>query len=177
MRWQCSGRVLGVDLAPRYTGLVVISETGLFLHSLTLHYPLVRKHKGDPPISEAQRIERMLAIANTIVGICKKWQIRYVGIEGYAMDARFQAHQIGEVAGVVKTQLFLALRMIPEVVPPQTARKHLMGYGRPDKKQVIEVVHDGLGWAEVKGDHEADAAVVGKYVFDMKVAEEKELSL
>ena len=177
MKWQCSGRVLGVDLAPRYTGIVILSETGLFLHSLTLRYPLTRKHKSDPPISEAQRIERMLAIANAIVGLCKKWKIRYIGIEGYAMDARFQAHQIGEVAGVLKTQLFLALRMIPEVVPPQTARKHLMGYGRPDKKQVVEVVHDGLGWAEVDGEHEADAAVVAKYVFDKKVAEEKELVL
>lgn len=173
---QCSGRVLGVDLAPKKTGLLILSEQGIYLRSQTLSYPLVRTHKSDPPISEAQRIERMLQIANEIIGLCKTWKIRYVGIEGYAMDARFQAHQIGEVAGTVKTQLWLALHMIPEVVSPNTGRKHVLGYGRATKEQVVEVVRDGLGYP-IQTDHEADAGVVARYVFDKKCVEEKEAAL
>lgn len=155
---------------------MILSEQALFLRAQTIDLPLARTHKGDPPISEAQRIERMLQIANTIIGICKTWKIRYIGIEGYAMDARFQAHQIGEVAGVLKTQIYLALHMIPEVVAPNVGRKHVLGYGRPTKDQVVEVVRDGLGYP-VENDHEADAGVVARYVFDKKVVEEKEAAL
>lgn len=151
----------------------MLSEQGIFLRAQTLHYPLSRQRKSDPPITEADRIQRMLAVANEVIGICKTWKIRHVGIEGYAMDARFQAHQIGEVAGVLKTQLYLALRIIPEIVPPNTGRKHVMGYGRPTKEQIVEVVRDGLGY-DVKTDHEADAAVVARFLFDKRVVEEKE---
>lgn len=175
-RWQSSGRILGVDLSPRNTGLVVIDEMGIFMRSQTLRYALTREKKSDPPITESQRIERMLSIANDVIGICKLWKIKFIGIEGYAMDARFQAHQIGEVAGTLKTQIYLALRRIPYIVPPQTARKHVTGYGRPDKKQIFEIVSEGLAWP-VKTEHEADAGIVARYLFDRIVAEEKELTV
>lgn len=172
-KWRASGRVLGVDLAPRKTGLLILTDQGIYMHSRTLTYALARTHKSDPPISEAQRIERMLAIANEIIGVCKTYKIAHVGIEGYAMDARFQAHQIGEVAGVVKTQLYLALRMIPTIVAPNVGRKHVLGYGRPDKAQIVKVVRDGLGYP-VQSDHEADAGVVARYTFDQKVLEHQQ---
>ncbi len=116
----------------------------------------------------------MLGIANEVVGIFRTWKVRWSGIENYAMGAAFRAHQIGEVAGVVKSQLWLALRMVAGVVPPSAARKHVMGYGGSmTKDQIVEVVRDGLGYA-INGDHEADAAVVARYTFDKKVAEERE---
>lgn len=135
---------------------------------------LTRDKKNDAPVTEAQRIERMLGIANEIIGVFKTWRVRWVGIEGFAMAAAFRAHQVGEVAGVVKSQLWLALKLVPEIVAPSAARKHVMGYGRPDKRQVVEVVREGLGHP-VKNDHEADASVVARYTFDKKVAEQKEI--
>ncbi len=117
----------------------------------------------------------MLGVANDIVGILRTWKVRWSGIENYAMGAGFRAHQIGEVAGVVKSQLWLALRMVSRVVPPSAARKHVFGYGGSmTKDQIIEMVRDGLGYT-INGEHEADAGVVARYTFDQRVAEEREI--
>jgi hypothetical protein len=172
-RWQCSGRVLGVELSTAHTGLVVLSESGVFLHASTLDYQLTRQHKGDQPVTEAQRIERMLGIANDVVGITKDWKIRYVGIRGHAMNAA--AYQVGEVSGVLKTQLYLALRIVSEVVPSIPAHKHVLGQGRPAGHEVVRAVRDGLGY-DAKTPTEAEAAIVARYLFDKKVAEQKEVA-
>lgn len=117
----------------------------------------------------------MLSIANDVVGIFRIWKVRWVGIENYAMSAAFRAHQIGEVAGVVKSQLWLALKMVADVVAPNQARKHVLGYGAAKKNVIVEVVRDGLGYP-IANDHEADAGVVARFTFDKKVAEEKEIA-
>jgi Holliday junction resolvasome RuvABC endonuclease subunit len=164
---------MGIDLALQHTGLAIFTANGIHQRNITLDYPLTRGSKRDPPIPQAEIVRRLICIANEIVGYVRSFKVRHVGIEGYAMDARYQAHQIGEVAGVVKTQLWLACAIVPEIVPPNTARKHVMGYGSPDKKTVVNVVEQGLGII-VDNDHEADACVVGRYLFDKVVAEEKE---
>ena len=173
MRWQCSGRVLGVELSTHHTGLVILSESGIFLSANTLDHQLTRKHKGDPQVTEAQRIERMLDIANTVVGIVKASKVRYVGIMGHTVSAT--SHQVGEVAGVLKTQLYLALKIVPQVVPSIPAHKHIMERGRPPTEDVVQVVRDGLGY-DTRTDVEAEAGIVARYLFDMKVAAQKEVA-
>lgn len=165
---------MGLDLALRDTGIVILSEYGSLLRAISLSYPLARKRKGDPPISEADRVERLINLTNEIVGIAKDYGVVYAAVEGYAYDKRFQAHQLGEIAGNVKVQLWLARRVLVSTVPPSTARKHLFGYGSPSKEQTMEVVRDRLG-LRVSNDHEADAYVVARYLFHEVVAREKEM--
>jgi len=157
------------------TGISIYTRDGLHHRCFTIEEIVARGSKKDPPIPEVERIRRCLRVANQIVKIVEDFQIRHVGIEGYAFSKPHQAHQIGEVAGVVKSQLWLKHRIIPRVVPPTSARKHVLGYGGSvAKKDVVKVVEQGLGVA-VENDHEADATVVARWTFDHVVAEEKEV--
>lgn len=166
---------MGIDLALRSTGLSIYTAGGVHQRCFTLNYPLSRGSKNDPPIPQIEITRRLIGIANEIIGTIKSYKVRHVGIEGYAMNARFRAHQIGEVAGVVKTQLWLACGIVAHIVAPSSARKHVMGYGRPSKEEIVNVVEQGLG-VEVDNDHEADATVVARYTFDKVVAMEKEIA-
>jgi Holliday junction resolvasome RuvABC endonuclease subunit len=166
---------MGLDLALNFTGVAILNETGQVQFVKTLNNGLKRE-KGDPPITQSEVIQRLIDVANEIVGLAKDYKVHHVGIENYAYGAKYQAHQIGEVAGLVKVQLALACGIIPEVVPPSTARKHVMGYGGAgvSKDDIKHVVREGLG-VEIETDHEADAVVVGRYRFDMAVARQKEM--
>lgn len=166
---------MGLDLALRETGVIILSERGSLLRNFTLSYPLTRKKKSDPPISETDRIERLINLTNEIVGIAKEYRVRYAAIEGYAYEKRFQAHQIGEIAGNVKVQLWLARKIVVDVIPPKTGRKHFLGYGNAGKEQVEQVVRDRLG-LRVDNDHEADAYVAVRCLFDEVVGREKEMA-
>lgn len=176
-RWRCSGPVLGIDLSLQYTGLSIYTAAGVHQRCITIEEKLTRGKKSDPPIPEPERIARICRIANVIVRVVKLYKIKHVGIEGPAHNARFQSHQLGEVNGAVKMQLWLKFGISPRVTPPSSARKHAIGYGGPGvtKKQVMEVVEQGLG-VVVENDHEADATVIARYTFDTVVAEEEELN-
>ena len=165
---------MGLDLALAQTGLVILTEHGSLLRHFTLRYPLSRKKRSDPPITEADRIQRLINLTNEIVGIAKEYKVRYAAVEGFAYAKQFQAHQLGEVAGNLKVQMWLARKILVQVVPPKTARKHFLGYGNPSKQQVMEVVQDRLG-LRVDNDHEADAYVIARYLFDEVAGREKEM--
>ena len=171
LKWKCSGRIMGIDLALRATGVVILDRTGVCLRHTTIREPIGRQRKTDPPITETERVLRLKSIAQQIVQMANSFKVHFVGIEGYAFTRSFQAHQIGEVAGVVKLQLLLSSGIIPHIVSPNTGRKHVLGRGVASKAQIIEVVKS-LN-VEVDNDHEADAYVVARYVFDHQVAKEK----
>jgi len=143
------------------------------LENCTLNYKFNRK-RGDPPITEAERIGRLINLTNDIVGIAKNYKVRYAALEGYAHNKKFQAHQIGEIAGNVKVQLWLARKILVDVIPPSTARKHFFGYGSAEKKQIFQILTDGLG-IMVNNDHEADSYVVARYLWDMVAQREREV--
>lgn len=134
---------------------------------------LARVHRADEVVTEAQRIERMLSVANAAVALCKRTKIRFVGIMGYAMTAH--DCEVGEICGALKTQLYLALRIVPEVVSSALSHKHLVGTGRPVASDVAQVVREGLGY-DTKTDAEVRAAVAARYLFDRKVTEMKEVA-
>lgn len=174
-RWRSSGAVLGIDLALAATGLSIYSNAGVHRRCSSIFEPLSRGTKKDPPIPEPERLARILRIANEIIRVIRIYDIRHVGIEGAAHNARYQSHQLGEVAGVVKTQIWMKYGIAPRIVPPSAARKHVIGYGGSlDKDQIEEAVEQGLG-VVTENDHEADATVIARYTFDMVVAEEQEL--
>lgn len=151
----------------------MLTDVGLPLRVLTI------KTQIDENASEAQRIERLLQIANEVVGFVKDFKVHHVGIEDYAYSRGWQAHQIGEVGGVVKTQLWLACGIVARPAGIKSARKHVLGYGgsfgkgKEAKENIVRVVRDGYG-VDVDNDHEADSFVVARYTFDSVVAEERE---
>lgn len=165
---------MGVDLALEKTGICVLTKWGHVQRVLTLEYPLARRKKSDPPIMESDRIRRLVSVTNDVVGLCQDFQVRWVAIEGYAYSKRYQSHQLGEIAGNVKVQLWLAHGIVAETIPPTSARKSVLGFGNTNKSEVMRVVRDGLG-VEVDNDHEADATVIARAYFDQLVVEQKEL--
>jgi len=151
--------------------VVILTEYGSLLRHHSLEYPLARK-RGEPPISEAEKIERLVNLTNEIVGLAKTYKVRYVALEGFAHNKRFQAHQIGEIAGNVKVQLWLARQILVEIVPPATGRKHLFGYGSAKKDQCLEILADRMG-LELDNTHESDAYVVANYLWHIVARREK----
>jgi len=159
---------MGLDLSAVNTGVTILTEAGgLPLRHLTLEHPLTRKKKIDPPISEEDQIARMLNLANEIIGLVKGFKIEHIAIEGPAYAKPNSAHLIGQICGAVKTQLWLAVRKVANIVPPLTGRKTVFGFGVRDKKLVVEMVRE-LG-VECRTDHEADSWVTARHEF-MRVA-------
>jgi hypothetical protein len=154
--------------------VTVLTEAGLVQRTLTIQTKL------DKDASEAQRIERLIYIANELVGIVKEFRIVDLGVEDYAYAAGYSAHQIGEIGGTIKTQIWLACGVVVRPAPIKSARKHVIGYGgslgktsKEAKANTVHIVREGYG-VDVANDHEADSFVVARYTFDKVVAEAKE---
>lgn len=161
---------MGLDLELVNTGVVILTEDGHLLRSGTIVKPLVSKkyHK----ITERDRIYRILEIANDIVGNVKKFKIQHIAIEGGGASfkgtgkgrQKSNVFQRGGLAYVVMTQVFLACKLLPRVVAANSARKVVLGYGKPSKEDVEWVLwRNGV---EVGTGHEADAYVVARWMFD-----------
>ena len=168
---------MGIDLAPRMTGISIYTRFGSHQACYTIEEVIARRSKRDPPITEKDRIIRCVRVFRRISELITAYNVKHVGIEGYAYSQAAQAHQIGEVGGVVKTQLLMKHDILPRIVPPTTARKHVFGYGGSipgGKESIKRIVGEGLG-VSVDNDHEADATVVAKWTFDMVAAEEREI--
>lgn len=152
--------------------MVVLTDRGLVLRSVTLDYPLVSK-AGRPPVTERDRVDRILHLANDIIGIIRTMRVLYVAIEGKGATFRGQAHvfQRGGLAYVVMTQLWLACHLFPEVVAASTARKVVLGYGHAKKPDVEAALKANR--VELGSDHEADAYVVARWMYE-QVKEENE---
>ena len=158
-----TGNLMGIDLALRNTGIVVLTEQGLLMRSFTIKHQFKRAKKEK--ITEAHRVERLLAVTSEIIRHVETFRIRHVALENFAYNQAHQAHQMGEMAGALKTQLWLNRRIIAIPEPVTTARKHVFGNGGISKDDAFEILHNHLFLA-VDSDHEADAYVVARYVYD-----------
>lgn len=164
-------RILGIDLSPVHTGLVILNETGLIMRAATIDYA-IKKEKHRPKIEEGARIQRMLCVANDIIGTVKQFRIQMVAMEGaiYGNNQAYK-HHIGEVSGSVKTQLWLASHIVPIVVAATAARKHFLGNGTAKKDEIMMVLKR-LGM-DFETNHESDAYLVARYLYDDLVMERK----
>ncbi len=181
-------RYVGLDLSLLGSGLVSLENNGEIVHKKVVGEPL----KRDALVR--QKVERILYITGTIIRFVKfnsfevhefadgeesVWNIYpRVGIENYAFGAAFankrkktvspggNTFDLGELGGVVKTQLWLGLKIEPYMIASSSARKHVFGDGRLKKKEVIPRLK-AMG-VDFKDHNIADAYVVAEALRRMK---------
>lgn len=149
------------------TGLVVLTDRGHVLRSATYHYPLASTKKL--PVSERDRVDRILHLANDIIGVIRTFGVQFVAIEagGASFGAKSQAIQRGGLLYVVLTQIWLACHLFPDLVTANSARKTVLGYGGKGKDQKGKVIEAlGLNNITFETDHEADAYVVARWKYE-----------
>ena len=148
------------------TGLVVLTDRGHVLRSTTYYYPLTSSKKRN--VSERDRVDRILHLANDIIGVIRTFSVQHIAIEagGASFGAKSQAIQRGGLLYVVLTQIWLACHIFPELVTANSARKSVLGYGgrgKGQKDRVIEAL--SLAGISFDTDHEADAYVAARWMF------------
>lgn len=157
---------MGLDLSLQHTGVGILSRDGHVLRHLTLDYVFDRRRKGDPPITEMERTERLIGITNDIVGIAKDFDVRWAAVEDYAYSQVNQAARLGEIGGNVKVQVYLAAGLVLEPIVASSARKIILGYGGSiAKTDIVDAVNEGFN-LDCNNDHEADSLVIARAMFE-----------
>lgn len=112
--------------------------------------------------TEIDRIDRLIHIANGIMGVLREKEARCVGIENYGFASKGRLAMLGELGGVIKTQLFLAKKR-PIVLSANSVRKFLLGKATKDKKEVFKNLLS-LGYQRPGNMDESDALAVAHVV-------------
>lgn len=105
--------------------------------------------------------QRMLKIRKELLEILNNFQIRSAGLESlyFAKNAK-SALKVAEAIGVIKLTLAETGVSLTELTPLQV-KMAIVGYGRAEKRQVLEMVKIMLGGQDVLGpSHVGDAVAV-----------------
>lgn len=157
--FSVEGYFVGLDLSLRGAGVCMIDGFGTVRESGVAGYEL----KRTAPVRE--KIERMIEIAGFILDVCKKVvgnEYVNIGIENYAFSRAGMQNDLGELHGVVKSQIWLALSVEPDIVVVSSARKVVFGKGNFPKKGIMPALMErGI---EFKNQDIADAYVVAEYL-------------
>lgn len=149
---------MGLDVSLTGTGIEILDQDAERVYSSTVGYSL------NGAKTEREAVERLVWIANEIVGLVKKFGVELVGVEGYAFGAKYGRERLAELHGVLKSQLFLSCQIIPSVVPPKTARSKVFGKGCGGiKKKFVRPLLKQRG-VEIDDPDQADAHVVARYL-------------
>jgi hypothetical protein len=150
---------LGLDLSLTGAGVVVLDEAGVVLRAEVFGYSLDRK------ATPRDKIERIIFIASKVIGVVGElndaenveWD---AGVEHYAFRQMGAVADLGEINGVVKTQLWMAYNISPRAVVVSRARKVVLGAGNVKKEKIISLLRErGLVFL----DHNiADAYVIAE---------------
>jgi Holliday junction resolvasome RuvABC endonuclease subunit len=146
--------ILGLDLSDRGAGIVTLdATTGIVWAAETVGYALKRT------ATVRERVERMLDIATAVVRAYRAAPAPCgVAIEQFAWGARGAQNDLGELHGVVKTQLWLACRVEPVLYIVSQIRKEIFGKGNLKKDKILpHVVERGVPVAD---HNQADAWAV-----------------
>lgn len=177
-------RIVGLDLSLTKTAVLVLDWQGEVLFATEVGHPLELKARVK------DKVERLLTIAKTVVRVIDNHSFEVtrrgetkttvcrpeVVIEGYAFSVAGggnkkkgnkpqrpvagKAFDLGELGGVVKTQIWLRFAIEPVIIAPNTARKAVFGSGRTKKKDVLPLLQK-KGLSFTSGDI-ADAYVVAE---------------
>lgn len=153
---------MGLDLSLRGAGAVVVDEDGVVQDFGLWGEDL------DRSATVKQKVERLVYIADKIIRMANRARSEgtlFIGIEDYAYSRRGAQNDLGEIGGTVKTQIWLALKSVPNVIAASSARKEALGKGRfskgkKGKKEIINAVCK-RGF-EVSDDNIADAYVIAE---------------
>lgn len=136
-------KIVGVDASLTSTGVAVAVNGGYWTDTIQ---------------SKKRGAERLIEIRKRIRDVVKKADL--VALEGYAFARPNQAHQIGELGGVLR--VLLAEMSVPWVeVAPAAVKKFATGKGNAKKEQVAVGVYKKWG-KEFGTNDEADAFVLAK---------------
>ena len=144
--------ILGLDLSLTGTGVVVINDNAEVIENYTVGEKLPRKAR------QKDKIERILDICKKICTTASEHKVKRIGIEGFAFQARGAQNDLGELHGVVKSQIWLSFAIEPEIIPPTSARKKALGSGKIKKKEVVNALTK-LGY-KCNDHNQADALVI-----------------
>lgn len=137
---------LGIDASLTGTGTSLIRSNGIAATNR-----IASKHTG---------IARLINIEDRLKYIVDTNKLNLVLIEGYAYAAQNQAHQIGELGGVIRRMLYK--KQLPWVeVSPSQVKKFATGKGNAKKDLIIMNVFKKWG-QEFETSDEADAFVLAK---------------
>lgn len=155
---------MGLDISLTGTGVVVINSAGDIVFNDVFGYSLKKTDEAEA------HIERMIYIIKRILQVGREYSVTKVGIENYAFGIvkghtgrSFQSSsqsKLAELHGVIKTQLLMSKRIVPDIVAIKTGRKVVFGNGNLAKKDVIpRLEKHGL---KFKNDNDADAFVIAE---------------
>lgn len=147
--------IMGLDLSCTATGIVVIGPSGWICFE-TVGGKLTR----DAPVRD--KVERLWTITAHIIEAFDKYKVKQVAIEGYAWGARGAQNDLGELHGVVKSQLWRGRQCEPQIVQCSAARKAVLGAGRIEKKDIVRLVQ--ARGITVTDHNQADAWVVAEWL-------------
>lgn len=138
-------RVLALDLAlgdikkKTGTGFATLDEHGVLL----------------PPDTHGRGVRRLQWFRDRIMLIVLQDNINLVAIEGYSYGSANQAHQLGELGGVVR--IALTDNQVPWIeLQPSTVKKLATGKGNAGKNAMLVTAVKRLGY-EGESNDEADA--------------------
>lgn len=137
--------VVGIDLSLTATGIAYADGSTVTISTKRLAGP-----------------ERLIHVRDAVRAALdvNEWAPDLVLVEGYAYGRPAQAHQMGELGGVVRVALHEETAEFPHmqwaVVPPSKLKKFATGKGTADKTAMVVAARDRLGWTGM--DHnQADA--------------------
>lgn len=148
-------KVVGLDLSLAATGVVQLK--GQFRERETL----TNKDNG---------CKRLVSIRQQVLARCEDATL--VALENYAFARPNQAHQVGELGGVIRVALFEAGIRYIEVTPGQV-KLFATGKGNSNKVQVAVSVAKRWG-VEFADDNQYDAYVLAKIAQAVLAAERGE---
>lgn len=110
-------KVLGLDLSLMATGVCIIDNE------------LIRTELIAQPRTKTveDSIKRLISISDAIIRIINKEHPDHIIIEAPAMNQKWQAAAMGEIHGVIKTQIYLTTGEAPLVKQATAMRKVVVG--------------------------------------------------
>lgn len=154
--------VVGLDLSLTGAAAVSIRHDWFFkrenVKSIRAGYS-IGKHA-----SEEAKMDRLIHVARHMIEFVKASGATHVFVENYAFGAKFKAPQLGEICGIVKSQIYLTLGMAPVPVPVLSVRKLLCGKipQKAKKKEYVAAMLKKVGF-EFDSNDEMDAFVVANW--------------
>lgn len=145
-------RVIGLDLSLKGTGVCVLSGARLSPQRTTVR---IGRESCSGVLAS---IERLLSISDEIINMLEYDDI--VVIEAAALNQKWQAAAIGELHGVVKTQLYTRKNIVPMVEQATKMRREVVGKiesKRTKEKMASGKVESKVNYGLVPG------KIAGKY--------------